>query len=106
MKKTVTLILFGMLLICRPAMALDLQTAKAQGLVGETTTGYLAPVKATPEVQKLVNNINAKRKQHYQQIAKRNKTPLNAVEQLAGKKAIEKTPSGQFININGSWQKK
>ncbi len=106
MKKTVTLILFGMLLICRPAMALDLQTAKAQGLVGETTTGYLAPVKATPEAQKLANNINAKRKQHYQQIAKRNKTPLNAVEQLAGKKAIEKTPSGQFININGSWQKK
>ena len=106
MKKTDTLILFGLLLICQPAMALDLHTAKAQGLVGETATGYLAPVKATPEVQKLVNNINAKRIQSYQQIAQRNKTPLNAVEQLAGKKAIEKTPPGQFVNINGSWQKK
>jgi len=106
MKKTVTLILFSLLLICQPAMALDLRAAKAQGLVGETTTGYLAPVKATPEAQKLVNNINAKRKQHYQQIAKRNKTALNTVEQRAGKKAIEKTPPGQFININGSWQKK
>ena len=106
MKKIVTLILFSLLLICQPALALDLQTAKAQGLVGETATGYLAPVKATPEAQKLVNNINAKRKQHYQKIAKRNKTPLNAVEHLAGKKAIEKTPSGQFININGSWKKK
>ena len=106
MKKTLTLILFGLLLICQPAMALDLHSAKAQGLVGETTTGYLAAVKNTPEVQKLVNDINAKRKHHYQQIAKRNNTPLNAVEQLAGKKAIEKTPPGQFININGSWRKK
>ena len=106
MKKTVTLILFGLLLICQPAMALDLQTAKAQGLVGETATGYLAPVKSTPEVQKLVNDINSKRKQHYQQIAQRNKTQLNAVEQLAGKKAIEKTPPGQFVNVNGSWKKK
>jgi len=106
MKKTVSLILFGLLLICQPAIALDLQTAKAQGLVGETATGYLAPVKSTPEVKKLVNDINAKRKQHYQQIAQRNKAQLNAVEQLAGKKAIEKTPPGQFVNINGSWQKK
>ena len=106
MKKTITLILFGLLLICQPAMALDLQTAKAKGLVGETATGYLAPVKSTPEVQKLVNDINSKRKQHYQQIAQRNKTQLNAVEQLAGKKAIEKTPPGQFVNVNGSWQKK
>jgi uncharacterized protein YdbL (DUF1318 family) len=106
MKKTVTLILFGLLLICQPAMAIDLQDAKAKGLVGETATGYLAPVKSTPEVQKLVNDINAKRKQHYKQIAQRNKTQLNAVEQLAGKKAIEKTPPGQFVNINGSWKKK
>jgi len=106
MNKTVTLILFCLLLICRPALALDLQTAKARGLVGETATGYLAPVKATPEIKKLVNTINAKRKQHYLQIAKRNKTALRAVEQLAGKKAIEKTPAGQFVKINGSWRKK
>ena len=106
MKKTITLILFGLLLICQPALALDLQTAKAQGLVGETATGYLAAVKATPEVQHLVSDINGKRKAHYQQIAQRNKTALSAVEQLAGKKAIAKTPAGQFVNINGSWQRK
>jgi uncharacterized protein YdbL (DUF1318 family) len=106
MKKIAALLLFGLLLICQPAMALDLHTAKAQGLVGETATGYLAAVKASPEVQQLVNTINAKRRQHYQQIAKRNNTPLSAVEQLAGKKAIDKTPPGQFIRINGSWRKK
>ncbi len=106
MKKAITLILFGLLLICQPAMAIDLHAAKAQGLVGETTTGYLAAVQATPEVQKLVATINAKRKQHYTQISQRNKTSLNVVEQLAGKKAIQKTPAGQFINVNGSWKKK
>lgn len=106
MKKTITLILLGLLLLCQPAMALDLRTAKEQGLVGETTSGYLAPVKATPEVKKLVATINAKRKQHYTQISQRNKTPLKGVEQLAGKKAIEKTPAGQFVNVNGSWKKK
>ncbi len=106
MKKAITLIFFSLLLICEPAFALDLQTAKAQGLVGETATGYLAPIKATPEVQQLVNTINSKRKKAYQQIAQRNGTQLSAVEQLAGQKAIEKTPPGQFVNSNGSWQKK
>jgi uncharacterized protein YdbL (DUF1318 family) len=106
MKKTVTLILFSLLLICQPTFALNLQAAKAQGLVGETATGYLAPIKATPEAQQLVNTINAKRKKAYQQVAQRNGTQLSAVEQLAGKKAIDKTPAGQFVKVNGSWKKK
>ena len=106
MKKIITLILLSFLLICQPSFALDLKTAKAQGLVGETATGYLAPVKATPAAQQLVNAINAKRKQHYQQIAKRNKTALSAVEQLAGKKALQKTPAGQFIKVGSVWKKK
>ncbi len=97
---------FALLLICQPAFALNLQEAKVSGLVGETATGYLAPVKASPEVQELVDTINAKRKAHYQKISSRNKTSLNAVEQLAGKKAIEKTPTGQFINVDGNWVKK
>jgi uncharacterized protein YdbL (DUF1318 family) len=106
MKQIVSLVFLGLLLICQPAMALDLQSAKVQGLVGETATGYLAPVKSSPEVQQLVNTINAKRKAYYQQISKRNNTSLSAVEQLAGKKAMEKTLAGQFINVNGVWKKK
>ena len=106
MKKTAIFILFSLLLICQTAMAMDLQTAKSRGMVGETTTGYLAPVQATPEVRQLVNTINAKRRQQYTDIAKRNNTSLQAVEQLAGKKAISKTPAGQYININGSWSRK
>jgi uncharacterized protein YdbL (DUF1318 family) len=106
MKQIVTLLVFGMLLMAGPAMALDLQGAKGQGLVGETATGYLAAVQASPEVQQLIGTINGKRKAYYQQISKRNNTSLAAVEQLAGKKAIEKTPAGQFVLLGGKWQKK
>ena len=106
MKKIIPLILLGLLLACYPAMALDLQSAKAKGMVGETATGYLAPVSGGAEAQKLVKSINAKRKQAYLKISKRNKTPLASVEQLAGKKAIAKTPAGQFVKVNGAWKKK
>ena len=106
MKKTILFLVATLFLFCQTSFALDLQTAKAQGMVGETMTGYLAPVKATPEVQKLVQEINAKRKAMYQKIAKRNGTSLQAVEQLAGKKAIDKTPPGQFVNLDKGWQKK
>ena len=106
MKKTILLLVASLLLFCQTGFALDLQTAKAQGLVGETLTGYLEPVQTTPEVQQLVNAINGQRKAEYQKIAQRNGTSLQAVEQLAGKKAIEKTPPGQFIKAGGGWQKK
>jgi len=99
--------IFFILSTATASFALDLQTAKAQGLVGETTSGYLAPVKGgNKEVAQLVKDINAKRKQTYQKIAQRNKTSLKSVEQLAGKKAIEKTPGGQYVQIGGQWKKK
>ncbi len=106
MKKIVTCFLFVLILVASPAMGLDLQGAKAQGLVGETASGYLAPVSANATAQNLANSINAKRKQVYQQISKRNNTPLAAVEKLAGEKAIAKTPAGQFVKVNGAWKKK
>ena len=108
MNSTITLFLCGLftLLLCQPAFALELSDAKSQGLVGETPTGYLEVVKANPEADKLIKEINAKRKTHYQEIAKKNKTPLNAVEKLAGQKAMEKTPAGQYVKVGGKWQKK
>lgn len=106
MKRIVILVILGLFLVVSPVLALDLQSAKGQGLVGETATGYLAAVKPGPVVQQLLDTINGKRKAHYQKISKRNKTSLRAVEHLAGKKAMEKTPPGQFIQVNGKWQKK
>ena len=106
MKRCVLFVL-ALLCCCQIAFALDLQTAKVQGLVGETPTGYLAPVQGgNNEAAQLVQSINAQRKQEYEKIAQRNNTPLQAVEQLAGKQALEKTPAGQFILVGGGWKKK
>jgi uncharacterized protein YdbL (DUF1318 family) len=96
-----------LLLMTQPAYSVDLQTAKSQGLVGETPEGYLSAVKSpSAETKALIESVNLKRKQKYQEIAARNKTSLQTVEQLAGKKAIEKSKPGSYIKQGGSWQKK
>ncbi len=98
--------LLASLFISSAAFALSLNEAKQQGLVGEQVTGYLGAVKATNVSTALVNDINAKRKAKYKEIAQRNGTGLASVEKLAGQKALEKTPSGQFINLGSGWRKK
>lgn len=107
MKLFLTLLTTCLLLIAQPVFSIDLQSAKQQGLVGETPGGYLEAVKSpSPEVKALVESINSQRKQKYQEIAARNNTSLEAVEQLAGNKAIEKSTPGSYIKLGGSWQQK
>ena len=83
------------------AFALSLHEAKAKGYLGEMPNGYLGIVTASaPATAKsLMNNINQKRKQKYQDIARRNGTRLEAVEALAGKTAIKKTKPGDYIKL-------
>ncbi|MCG8311885.1 MAG: YdbL family protein [Pseudomonadales bacterium] len=91
------------------AWALDIDDAKASGLVGETTSGYLAAVSGSPsaDVKSLIDNVNSKRKQKYEDIANKRKVPLQSVERLAAKKAYEKTQSGHFVqDPSGNWKKK
>lgn len=89
------------------AWALDLQQAKSQGLVGEQLNGYLGVIKPSAEVQALVKKINQDRRAYYKEIAKRNATTQDVVEVLAGKKAIQKTSAGLYIqNTSGAWIKK
>ncbi len=60
------------LLFAGAAFALDLDSAKSQGLVGEQPNGYLGVVKATSEAVELVSDVNEKRRQAYQRIAREN----------------------------------
>ena len=100
----------GVLALClvlvAPAFALDLGSAKSSGLVGETSTGYVAAIKSSAEVDALVSSINSQRKVQYQQIASNNGISLDAVEARAGQKAIAKTPPGQYVNSGSGWQQK
>jgi uncharacterized protein YdbL (DUF1318 family) len=97
-----------LLLACSTvAMALDLDSAKSQGLVGEQPNGYLGVVKATPEAVELASDINAKRRTAYDAIAKKNGATLDQVAALAGQKAIEKTAPGTYVRSpDGQWVKK
>ena len=87
-------------------LALSIDEAKAKGLVGEKSSGYLGAVSDGGEVHTLVNEINTKRRQAYEEIAKKNGTHVSAVETLAGEKAIQNTKPGHYIEGPGGWTKK
>jgi uncharacterized protein YdbL (DUF1318 family) len=90
------------------AFAMDLDAAKSQGLVGERPDGYLGAVAAgRADIQSLVNDINARRRAQYQEIAKRNGTSLTAVEQVVGQKLISRAASGEYVMTpGGQWVRK
>ena len=106
--KSLAIVLSCLLFFLMPLLAfgVTLDEAKQQGLLGERPDGYLGLAKpsASSKTIELMKDINRKRRDVYQGIAEKNGTALSAVEALAGKKAIEKTPSGQFImQPNGNW---
>lgn len=83
-----------------------LSTVKSQGLVGEQTDGYLGVVKNQNDAQTIAQLINQARKEQYQKMALNHKVSLQEIEALAGKKAIQKTPPGLYIKIEGKWLQK
>ena len=89
------------------AAALTLNDARAQGRVGETLSGYLAPVKQDAETLALVNRINAARTESYQQLADSNNLPVDEVAKMAGQKLVARAQPGEYVKgINGKWLKK
>jgi uncharacterized protein YdbL (DUF1318 family) len=93
--------------VASSAFALSLDEAKANGLVGEKANGYLGTVNpANAEAQALIEDVNQKRRQAYEDIAKRNGTNVQAVQTLAGEKAIQNTKPGNFVEGPGGWMKK
>ena len=94
-------LLLGVLWLPLPGWGLTLEEAKTQGAVGEQPDGYLGVVQsgASADVQALVNDVNQKRRQMYEDIARRNSTKLEAVEMLAGKTAIDNTRPGTSSGV-------
>lgn len=101
------IVLSAAVLLAMPVAALTLDEAKSQGLVGERPSGYLGVVKAHPDAQAVANDINAKRRKAYEEIAQRNGTRVDQVETLAGEKAIANTKPGHMIqSATGEWIRK
>ena len=83
--------------------------AKKAGWIGERPDGYLGLVKPdTPDaIKKLVQEINAKRRERYLDIAKKNGSKLEAIQLIVGAKLIKRArPSDYFMNSAGKWIKK
>jgi len=109
------LLLIALAFVPAVAFALTLDEARAQGLVGEDWTGYVAAVAANPsaEVKALIADVNAKRKTVYEQIAKQNSTaqdPVTAddIARIGAPKVFEKAASGTYIRTAAGepWKKK
>mgnify|MGYP001019069736 CR=1 FL=1 len=67
MKRTLALILLALGMNVQAA-TLTLNDARAQGRVGETLSGYIAPIAKDAETLALVNRINAARTESVQRV--------------------------------------
>ncbi|HBU6130090.1 MULTISPECIES: YdbL family protein [Enterobacter] len=104
--KRVALILLALGMNAQAA-ALTLNDARAQGRVGETLSGYLAPIQQDAETLSLVNRINAARTESYQKLADSNNLPVDEVAKMAGQKLVARAQPGEYVKgINGKWLKK
>ena len=83
-----------------------LPAAKSAGQLGEQPNGYLGVVSNGGNAAEIARQINAARKAEYQKVARDNGVALNDVELIAGQKAIDRTPAGQYVQVNGQWTKK
>lgn len=91
------------------AFAATLEEAKASGLIGEKQNGYIGLVQANvpADVTALVADVNAQRRQRYEQIAQQNGIAVDQVAKLAFTKAFENTLSGNYVeSAPGQWTRK
>lgn len=100
-------VLSGSLLFSSGVLALTLEQAKQQGRVGETLSGYLAPVKKDAETLALVEQINIARAEKYQEVAQKNHISTEDVAKLAGQKLVNRAAAGEYVRgINGQWMQR
>lgn len=82
------------------------ESARASGQVGEKMDGYLGIVgAATPTLQRMVNDINIKRREVYADKARAANATLEEYALTAGCIAIARTSPGERYQApDGSWQ--
>lgn len=109
LRTLMTAIVWIMLLSVPAAFAQTLDEAKASGLVGEKSDGYIGLVQgsAPAAIEQLVEDVNRQRRERYEQIARENGITISQVAQLAYARAVEATRSGNYIeDANGRWVRK
>ena len=90
------------------ALALTLQEAKSQGLVGEKVDGFISAVVPAPtaEVQALIASTNEGRQKVYAELAQRNGITEEEVGILSAEKLRASAKKGEYVQqIMGQWQR-
>ncbi len=80
--------------------------AIANGIVGETASGYLALTSGTAsaDILNAMNEINAGRKSVYTQLARQQNVQIEVVAALTGEKQIAKAaPGTKVMTKEGRW---
>lgn len=106
MKKIIALTL-ALISISTAAFAMDLSSAKDQGLVGETSMGLIESVgSASPEVKSLVASTNAGRMEVYNATAQEQGVPVSEVQTLAAQKLFGMAAKGHYLKTSSGWIQK
>ncbi len=85
----------------------DIVKLKAQGLVGETSRGYLAHVTSATVGQAIIDAENRDRKAVYTRIATQQGVSLEKVETLRSHQIVNNANPGEFLQKpDGTWYQK
>ncbi len=113
MKKYLSLALVALFLTftvvpAAQAQALDVASAKYDGLIGEQPDGLLGIVTKTPSqaVITLVEETNKARNEIYQDMANKQRIDINQIRMMAGEKIYKVEKKGNYVMYTGQWQKK
>lgn len=101
--------LIAVLTFAQAAWAIDLDSAKARGLVGEANNGYLAAVEtpASSDVKTLIKTVNEKRREKFVATAQKTDATLEQVQIRFYQLAVKNTKPGNYYqDANGNWKKK
>ncbi|MFN4025012.1 MAG: YdbL family protein [Hyphomonas sp.] len=87
----------------------QIETARAQGVIGERIDGYLGVVgSADAEIIRKVQDINNRRRALYEQKAQETGTTVQQVARIAGERQLaDRVQPGEFyMDESGSWIRK
>lgn len=81
---------------------------RAAGTVGEHYDGYaVAHGTASPDIARLIDQVNAERRAVYAERAKNTGAPIEAVGKIYAGEIMKSAPAGTwFLGENGQWTRK
>ena len=93
--------------LAMPAYAMDLQSARSAGYVGENLDGYVVALTDRDDVFVLVDDINEKRRAEYKRISVQNGQTVSVVGKVAAEKIINRLDPGSYYQgAVGSWKRR